>query len=99
MVCLSVLEHIADAEGAARALARALITGGTLVAGYPMVNGFMAKLFRTIGFGDIEAHHITAPATIDKVLRRVLRPVRRQALPPWAPVPYALYQCTSWVKE
>ncbi len=99
VVCLSVLEHIADAGGAARALARALSKGGTLVAGYPMVNGFMAKLFRAIGFGDIEAHHITAPATIDKALRRVLRPVRRKALPPCAPVPLALYQCTSWVKD
>jgi 2-polyprenyl-3-methyl-5-hydroxy-6-metoxy-1,4-benzoquinol methylase len=38
VICLSVLEHIADAEGAASALARTLVKGGTLVAGYPMVN-------------------------------------------------------------
>src|SRR6478672_3799163 len=31
VVCFSVLEHIADAEGAARGLARALAPGGTLV--------------------------------------------------------------------
>jgi SAM-dependent methyltransferase len=99
VVCLSVLEHIADAEGAASALARTLVKGGTLVAGYPMVNGFMTKLFRSIGFGDIDAHHVTAPVTIDRALRRVLHPVRRKALPPSAPVPLALYQCTSWVKE
>ena len=99
VICLSVLEHIEDAEGAASALARTLVKGGTLVAGYPMVNRFMAKLFRAIGFGDIDAHHVTAPAAIDQALRRVLRPGRRKALPPWAPVPFALYQCTSWVKE
>jgi SAM-dependent methyltransferase len=98
VICLSVLEHIGDAEGAARALARTLAKGGTLVTGYPMVNDLMATLFRTIGFGNIEDHHITAPATIDRALHKVLRPVRRKALPPFAPVPLALYQCTSWQK-
>jgi len=99
IACLSVLEHIADADRAAAALARALVKGGTLVAGYPMVNRLMANLFRWIGFGAIENHHVTTPATIDKALRRVLRPVRRTALPPLAPVSLSLYQCAAWVKE
>ena len=99
IVCLSVLEHIGDAERAAAALARTLVKGGTLVTGYPMVNKVMTNLFRLIGFGTIESHHITAPATIHKALRRVLRPVRRKALPPFAPVALSLYQCTAWVKE
>jgi SAM-dependent methyltransferase len=99
IVCLSVLEHIPDADRAAAALAKALAKGGTLVAGYPMVNPLMANLFRLIGFGAIENHHVTAPSTIDKALRRVLRPVRRTALPPLAPVSMSLYQCTAWVKE
>ena len=99
VVCLSVLEHIADAERAAAALARTLVKGGTLVAGYPMVNPLMASLFRAIGFGNIEDHHVTAPATIDKALRRVLRRGKRKALPAFAPVSLALYQCTAWVKD
>ena len=99
VICLSVLEHIADAEGAAVALARTLVKGGTLVAGYPMVNSVMARLFRAIGFGNIEDHHVTAPVAIDKALRRVLRPVRRNALPAFAPVSLALYQCAAWVKD
>jgi ubiquinone/menaquinone biosynthesis C-methylase UbiE len=99
VICLSVLEHIADATGAAAALARTLVKGGTLVAGYPMVNSLMARLFRVIGFGNIEDHHVTAPATIDKALRRVLRPIRRKALPAFAPVSLALYQCAAWVKD
>ena len=98
IVCLSVLEHIAKAEQAASALARALVKGGTLVTGYPMVNGFMSSMFRMIGFGSIEDHHVTAPATIHAALSRVLRPVRRTALPPFAPVAASLYQCTAWVK-
>jgi ubiquinone/menaquinone biosynthesis C-methylase UbiE len=99
VVCLSVLEHIADADAAASALARTLVKGGTLVAGYPMVNSLMTGLFRAIGFGNIEAHHVTTPAAIDKALCRVLRRGRRKALPAFAPVPLALYQCAAWVKD
>jgi ubiquinone/menaquinone biosynthesis C-methylase UbiE len=99
IICLSVLEHIADAEGAAVALARTLVKGGTLIAGYPMVNQLMAGLFRAIGFGNIEDHHVTAPAAIDKALRRVLRRGARKALPAFAPVSLALYQCAAWVKD
>lgn len=99
IVCLSVLEHITDVEAAARALARALAPGGTLVAGYPMVNRLMAFLFRTLGFANIDAHHVAEPRAIDRALRRVLRPMGRKAMPPLAPVGMALYQCTSWRKD
>ena len=96
VVCVSVLEHIADADAAARALARALAPGGTLVAGYPMVNRFMATCFRTLGFGRIEEHHITTPAQITTALARQLRPVGRVSLPMFAPQSLSLYECTSW---
>ena len=99
IVCLSVLEHIADADAAATALARALAKGGTLVVGYPMVNRVMTRLFQLIGFGNIDDHHVTAPKTIHRALRRVLRPVARKALPAFAPVSLALYQCVAWVKD
>ena len=99
VICLSVLEHIADADGAAAALARTLVKGGTLVAGYPMVNRLMASLFRAIGFGNIEDHHVTAPTAIDKALRRVLRRGPRKTLPVFAPVSLALYQCAAWIKD
>jgi len=99
IVCLSVLEHIADADAAATALARALTKGGTLVVGYPMVNRMMTRLFQLIGFGNIDDHHVTAPKTIHQALRRVLRPVARKALPAFAPVSMALYQCAAWVKD
>lgn len=99
VICLSVLEHIADADGAASALARTLVKGGTLVAGYPMVNNLMAGLFRAVGFRNIEDHHVTPPAAIDRALRRVLRRGRRNTMPAFAPVPMALYQCAAWVKD
>jgi SAM-dependent methyltransferase len=99
VVCLSVLEHIADADAAATALARALAPGGTLVVGYPMVNRMMTRLFQLIGFGNIDDHHVTAPRAIHRALGRVLRPVARKALPAFAPVSLALYQCVAWVKD
>jgi SAM-dependent methyltransferase len=99
VVCLSVLEHIADADRAVAALARTLVKGGTLIAGYPMVNRLMSRVFDAIGFPNIEAHHVSPPQAIDRALRRVLRPVARKALPPFAPVPMALYQATAWVKD
>jgi 2-polyprenyl-3-methyl-5-hydroxy-6-metoxy-1,4-benzoquinol methylase len=99
VVCLSVLEHIADPYAAARCLARALAPGGTLVTGYPMVNRFMAMCFRTLGFGRIEDHHVTTPARITTALGRRLRPVRRVSLPMFAPQSLSLYECTSWTNS
>jgi SAM-dependent methyltransferase len=98
IVCFSVLEHIRDADGAARGLARALAPGGTLVTGYPMVSRLMTRAFDLIGFKGIDDHHVSPPATISAALARVLLPVQRAAFPPLAPVPAALYQCSAWTK-
>ena len=99
IVCFSVLEHIADADGAARTLAGALAPGGTLVTGYPMVSPFMTRAFALIGFSTIDDHHVCPPARIAAALSRVLAPVARAAFPPRAPVAAALYQCTAWTKR
>ena len=99
VVCFSVLEHIPDADGAARGLARALAPGGTLVTGYPMVSRLMTRAFEAIGFRGIDAHHVSPPAAIAAALARALTPVRRVAFPPLAPVSGALYQCTAWTKR
>jgi SAM-dependent methyltransferase len=96
IVCFSVLEHIQDADGAARGLARALAPGGTLVTGYPMVSPLMTRAFAAIGFDSIDDHHVSPPARIAAALARVLRPLRRAAFPPGAPVRAALYQCSAW---
>jgi SAM-dependent methyltransferase len=98
VICLSVLEHIAEIDRAVRTLTRALAPGGTLVAGYPMVNRFMAESFRLLGFGRIEDHHVTTPAQITAALRCALDPIRRISLPPAVPQALSLYECTSWSK-
>jgi SAM-dependent methyltransferase len=99
IVCFSVLEHIADADGAARTLARALAPGGRLVTGYPMVSPLMTRAFALIGFDTIDDHHVSPPARIAAALKRVLSPVARAAFPPAAPIPAALYQCSAWTKR
>ncbi len=98
IVCFSVLEHIADSDGAARGLARALVPGGTLVTGYPMVSPLMTSAFSLIGFKGIDDHHISPPVRISEALARVLKPVKRVAFPPAAPIRAALYQCTAWTR-
>ncbi len=98
IACFSVLEHIADADGAARSLARALAPGGTLVTGYPMVSPLMTRAFALIGFDRIDDHHVSPPARIAAALGRVLTPRGRAAFPPRAPVAAALYQCTAWTR-
>ncbi len=70
IVCFSVLEHIRDADGAARGLARALAPGGTLVTGYPMVSPLMTRAFAVIGFDRIDDHHVSPPARIAAALAR-----------------------------
>jgi SAM-dependent methyltransferase len=99
IVCFSVLEHIDDADGAARGLAHALAPGGTLVTGYPMVSRVMTRAFNMIGFRGIDDHHVSPPARISAALSRVLTPVKRAAFPPLAPVNAALYQCSAWTKS
>ena len=96
IVCVSVLEHIADRDGAARGLARALKPGGTLVVGVPMVNRAMSRAFEVVGFSGIDDHHVSAPVEIEAALGRVLQRAGRSALPPGAPTPLALYSCTAW---
>ena len=64
--------------------------------GYPMVSPLMTRAFAAIGFDSIDDHHVSPPAQIAAALGRVLRPVRRAAFPPAAPVSAALYQCSAW---
>ena len=99
IVCFSVLEHIADADGAARSLAHALAPGGVLITGYPMVSAFMTRAFAAIGYPNIDEDHVSPPRRIAMALGQFLRPRTRVAFPPGAPIDLALYQCTSWTPK
>lgn len=98
VVCFSVLEHIADSDGAAACLARTLTPGGTLLTGYPMVNQAMTRAFSAIGYTNIDEDHVASPRQIETALAKVLRPGARAAFPPLAPRDLALYQCRTWTR-
>jgi hypothetical protein len=63
-----------------------------------MVSGLMSRAFTMIGYRNIDDDHVSPPVKIHAALSEVLTPVARAAFPPAAPVPAALYQCTSWTK-
>ena len=58
----------------------------------------MSRAFSIIGYKNIDDDHVSPPVKIAAALAEVLTPVARAAFPPAAPVPAALYQCTSWTK-
>jgi len=93
-----VLEHIADSDGAAQGLARALAPGGTLIVGVPMVSPLMSRAFELIGFSGIDEHHVSPPVRIHAALSRHLTLKTRVAFPPLAPPRGALYQCSAWTR-
>jgi 2-polyprenyl-3-methyl-5-hydroxy-6-metoxy-1,4-benzoquinol methylase len=99
VLCLSVLEHISELEGAVHNLTKMLAPGGTLVAGYPMVNQAMSYAFRLIGYPNIEADHISRPRRIESALSRFLQPINRIAFPPGTSVDFSLYRCTAWQRN
>ena len=93
LVCLSVLEHVAELHEAAAELRRVLRPGGVAVLGYPRVDRLMAMLFRAIGFRGIEQHHISGPAAIEAAVAHELALEARHAWPLGA---LALYYVSRW---
>ncbi|OGP67287.1 MAG: hypothetical protein A2W27_07240 [Deltaproteobacteria bacterium RBG_16_44_11] len=59
IVAFSVFEHIQNCQKIISEMVRILKSGGSLLVGMPRVDKKMAKLFRLIGYGQIEQHHVT----------------------------------------
>jgi 2-polyprenyl-3-methyl-5-hydroxy-6-metoxy-1,4-benzoquinol methylase len=56
LVCLSVLEHITDLDGALSEFGRVLRPGGVVVLGFPVRNAITDAFFRTVGYNPREIH-------------------------------------------
>jgi ubiquinone/menaquinone biosynthesis C-methylase UbiE len=80
VVCISVLEHLVDLEGAFGAFARVLGTGGILVCGFPVRNVVTDSFFRIAGYEPRTLHpsghaqilaaaRSSAAFTLERVLR------------------------------
>ncbi len=65
-VCFSVFEHLSEYERALGEVYRVLKPGGLFLLGMPAVNKAMEAGFRAIGFKEINDHHITSPADVER---------------------------------
>jgi SAM-dependent methyltransferase len=70
VVCFSTLEHLPEAGAALDEMDRVTASGGHLLVGMPAVNSFMEVAFRTIGFRNIDHHHVTTPGEVWQIIRR-----------------------------
>ena len=56
LVCISVLEHMTDLDGALTELSRVVRPGGTVVLGFPVRNPITDSFFRLVGYDPRELH-------------------------------------------
>jgi ubiquinone/menaquinone biosynthesis C-methylase UbiE len=90
VVCVSVLEHLTDLDGASREVARVLAPGGFAVIGFPVANRLTSALFKWLGYDAGEIHPSSHLAILAALERRFhLRQIDR--LPERAPSFLGLY--------
>ena len=70
VVSFSVFEHLHDYPQALSEIYRVLSPGGLFLLGMPSVNRLMEAGFHAIGFGDINDHHVTTPAQVERAWPR-----------------------------
>jgi ubiquinone/menaquinone biosynthesis C-methylase UbiE len=100
IVTFSVFEHLHEYERALTEIYRVLTPGGLFLLGMPSVNKLMEAGFHAIGFGDINDHHVTTPAQVERACPRAgFKRVRSSFLdfPPRSPLHVRLYH--TWLFE
>ena len=99
LVCLSVLEHLTDLDGALDEFRRVLEPGGVAIVGFPVRNPVTDAFFRLAGYKPREIH----PAGHADILRAVEREPgfeleRELRVPRWFPRPlsgYVVCRCVA----
>jgi len=69
LVCVSVLEHLRDLDGALAGLSRVVQPGGPLVLGVPVRNSATSAFFRLVGYDPLEIHP-SSHRDVEAALRR-----------------------------
>ena len=92
LVCLSVLEHVRELDGALDEIRRVLAPGGVAVLGFPVRNIFTDTFFRLVGYDPRRIH----PSSHADILAAAERHPgfeleRRAHLPPVLPLDLAAY--------
>jgi SAM-dependent methyltransferase len=100
IVSFSVFEHLHDFPKALSEVYRVLRPGGLFLLGMPSVNKLMEAGFHAIGFGDINDHHVTTPAQIERAWPATGFKLSSAAFldfPPRSPLNVRLYH--TWLLE
>lgn len=100
IVSFSVFEHLHDFTKALSEVYRVLRPGGLFLLGMPSVNRLMEAGFHAIGFGDINDHHVTTPAQIERAWPAIGFRLSNAAFldfPPRSPLSVRLYH--TWLLE
>jgi SAM-dependent methyltransferase len=90
VVCVSVLEHLAELDGACAEIERVLSPEGIAVIGFPVANLLTSGLFRWLGYRAREIHP-SSHGEILRALRRRFQIRRLLHLPRALPVSFGLY--------
>ena len=91
IVAISIFEHISDLRPVFEQMHTLLRPSGQLLVGMPRVDPAMSKAFALIGFGDIDAHHVTDYKTCQAVAEEWFELVRSRHLPAFLPKGLGLY--------
>jgi ubiquinone/menaquinone biosynthesis C-methylase UbiE len=100
IVTFSTFEHLHEYSRALSEIYRVLTPGGLLLLGMPSVNRLMEAGFHAIGFGDINDHHVTTPAQVERAWPQAgFHRVKASFLdfPPRSPLHVRLYH--TWLLE
>jgi SAM-dependent methyltransferase len=98
--CFSVFEHLHEYQRALKETARVLAPGGTFLLGMPSVNMTMELGFRAIGFKEVNDHHVTTPASVERAFGAAGLRVKKSAfldVPLGRPLGLRLYH--DWLLE
>jgi len=94
VVCLSVLEHLTELDGALDEVRRVLRPGGIAVLGFPVRNPVTDGAFRLAGYDPREIHPSTHADILAAAQRNTGFWVEREGrLPRFVPLPFSAYAC------
>jgi ubiquinone/menaquinone biosynthesis C-methylase UbiE len=99
VICLSVLEHIRDLDGAIGEIYRLLMPGGRAVLGFPTTNKFMMTLLTMIGAPCIDKRHVSGPQEIRLAVRNQMNLLEEKWFPSILPKDYSFYIVLLAIKE